>query len=208
MYEQIEQNDWMGPDVNTLLASHFDDFRNKIDIILEYEQETGTNFVGLGIDVTYGHGPFLASKLQQIRREIDSGTLSEVRYFESTDGTVKGELLKRPRLIISSEKDQVVNLMEKWVKRKNKDLAADPVQLQILDEMMMQLKIFKKYAERKGKNDIVKIYEKVIKIIERIQELPGKKNLYEQTDTEKAYKNKPFYREFEQMLKAVFFKEV
>jgi hypothetical protein len=86
--EQAELNEWLGSDVRTRKASRYDDVENGVDVIAEIEQEHTTSHLALAIDVT--HGVFLQKKFDRIKREIDEGTLTTVKYFENTDETFRG----------------------------------------------------------------------------------------------------------------------
>jgi hypothetical protein len=63
--------------------------------------------------------------------------------------------------------------------RKNRDLAAHPIQLQILDEISLQLDTFAKYAHKIGRADVAAIYERQLRIIDAIRQQPQKVELFE-----------------------------
>src|ERR1700761_3581868 len=50
--QEIELNDWLGPDVTTRRASLFDDIQNGVDTIASIQESENTNYFGLAIDVT------------------------------------------------------------------------------------------------------------------------------------------------------------
>ena len=177
--EQIELNDWLGEGVTTQKASRYDDFVNGVDEIVEIEEENSVNHWAVAIDVTFGTN--LSSKFGRIKKEIESGDLATVKYFENSERSFKGKLSKIPRIIIGTGKENIVKLAKLWVEKNNKELASHPVQLEILEEIILQLEAFKRYAEKLGKEDIVKIYDRqlsiAIKMSKEKQELRKKSDL-------------------------------
>jgi hypothetical protein len=175
LHDQIELNDWLGPDVMTRKASKYDDYKNGIDSIAEFHQETGVQHLALAMDVTYSvHGNV---KLKRIKEDIDRGQLSTVKYFESSDGSFRGSLSQVPRVVIGVDATEIKNLAELWVKRKNKELAVHPVQIKILEEVEMQLRAFQAYAVKIGKQRVADIYARQLRLIESIKGLPEKVEL-------------------------------
>lgn len=181
LHEQIELNEWLGPDVQTRKASQYDDIKNGVDSIVDFRQDIGVQHLALALDVTYS-GRTPVKKLERIRNEIDSEELSTVKYFESSDGTYKGSLYQVPRVVIGSEKNETLALAELWMQKKNKELARHPIQLKILDEISMQLQAFITYAEKHGKTKIVEIYSRQLRLIESIQNSSDKKELAAQSE--------------------------
>jgi len=177
--EQIELNDWLGEGVTTQKASRYDDFVNGVDEIVEIEEENSVNHWAVAIDVTFGTN--LSSKFGRIKKEIESGDLATVKYFENSERSFKGKLSKIPRIIIGTGKENIVKLAKLWVEKNNKELASHPVQFEILEEIILQLEAFKRYAEKLGKEDIVKIYDRqlsiAIKMSKEKQELRKKSDL-------------------------------
>ena len=167
MQTQIEMNDWMGPDVTTKQASRYDDIKNGIDTICEFEQESGVQHLALALDITSSWNP--TKKLSRIKEEIDAGKLSTVKYFESSDETFHGTLQLVPRVVIGAERKAIVELAELWLNKKNKELASHPIQLQILNEIVHQLKAFMNYAEKKGKTNVAAIYNRSLRLMDHIR---------------------------------------
>jgi len=183
IHEQVELNDWLGEDVTTRKASRFDDIKNGVDTIAEIEHETSTSHLALAFDVTYGK--HVVNKIERIKREIEQGTLTEVKYFESSDETIKGKLSKVPRVVVGADKETLKELTDLWMNRKNKDLAVHPIQLQIIDEIVMQLGTYRDYAIKVGQGDIAQIYDRQLSLIKKIQE--SKQDLYESSDIGNGY---------------------
>jgi hypothetical protein len=65
--EQIELNEWLGPNVNTQQTCEYDDFCNGIDFVTEFNQEGALRHVGFAIDATHGKQQTIQWKLEKIR---------------------------------------------------------------------------------------------------------------------------------------------
>jgi hypothetical protein len=195
--EQIELNEWLGEGVTTRKSSSYDDYVNGVDEIVEIEEENSVNHLAVAVDVTFGTS--LNKKFERIKKEIESGDLATVKYFENSERTFKGRLSKVPRVIIGTSKDNLVKLAKLWVEHNNKELSKHPVQLEILDEMSTQLEAYKNYAEKLGKEDIVKIMDRQITIIQKIRLSDSKKELRKTADL--SYKTED--RVFEAIKKGV-----
>ena len=172
--EQTELANWLGESVSTVRASRYDDIANGVDTIAEFAQEMSTAYLALAIDATYGDP---SEKLARIQKEIARGSLTQVKYFKSSDGTYVGSLQKIPRVVVGVSQEQIVELATLWVSGKKDELATHPVQLQIIEEIMMQLRAFMAYAEKLGKTDIVEIYQRQLRLIESIQQSPEKQKI-------------------------------
>lgn len=183
--EQIELNEWLGPDNTTKLTSRFDDLKNGVDAIVEMREEIATSYLALAFDLTTGLGG-LASKFERIKDEIDNGTLASVKYFENTEGTFRGELSKVPRIIIGVDNKTATELAKLWLEKDNKALAEHPAQIKIIEEALIQLGSFKIYAEQVGNNLLANIYERQIKLLNNIKEGQAKKSLYKKLGTAHA----------------------
>jgi hypothetical protein len=168
--------------VRTRKASRYDDVVNGVDTIAEIEQENSTSHLALAIDVT--HGVMLQKKFDRIKREIDEGTLTTIKYFENSDETFRGRLLKVPRVVLGVEKSAVVELAGLWNAGKNKELATHPVQVQLIEEITVQLQSCLEYAQKTGKGDIARVYERQLRIIEGIANQPDKKKLRAQVEAD------------------------
>ena len=174
IHQQTELSDWLGSDVITRKASRFDDFGNGIDTIAEFAH-LKENLV-LAIDVTTTNP---TKKLEGIRNNIDEGTLSHIKYFESSDGKFKGHLRGIvPKVIVGVEQRTVFRLASMWLNNEKKELGADPIQLQVLDEIAAQLDVFMRYADKIGQRGIGSIYERQRDLIVAIIE--SKNSLYQQ----------------------------
>lgn len=169
-HDEAELSEWLGPNASTIKTSRYDDVKNGVDSIAEFrESDSSASWLALGIDVTFSSD--LTKKFDRIKTEIDRGTLAEVKYFSSEHLHIRGEMKNIPRVVVGADTRTIKQLAELWLE-KDKDalkaLGAHPVQFQILEEMLLELKTFADYAEKKGKHELAAAYEKAIRTVSGI----------------------------------------
>jgi hypothetical protein len=169
IYEQSELGEWLGKKAVTQKTSRTDDIRNGIDIAVEFEKDTeDSEYLGLAIDVSFGDE--LMKKFQRIKDEIDSGKLAKLEYFRSQN--IAKEITDVPRVIVAVDGKTLNELIELWSEKSEDSktkLAAHPVQIQILNELFIQLKIFEQYAREVVKKDeLADIYKRDLLIVRNL----------------------------------------
>lgn len=179
LYEHIEMSNWFGESASTIKTSLYDDYVNHVDLIVEFEEESkALSHLGLAVDVTFGTTA-MQKKFDTIRKEILSGKLTEVKYFESERSPHKGLYQKLPRVVIGVDRDRVIELAGMWVNPKRKEeFAAHPIQKVILQEIASQLDQFRIFAGTGGEQarEIVPIFERELSTVRKI--LAGKKDIH------------------------------
>lgn len=169
IHEQAELNEWLGPEVTTIKTSRYDDIKNGVDSVAEFrEGPIATSHLAFAIDITFSGDT--TKKFNRIREEIDRGELARVKYFVSEHTGFMGELGKIPRVVVGADIRTLKELSELWLERDNKALAAHPIQFQILEEVLIQLEAFEKYATRNKKHELALKFDNSRKIIEKILE--------------------------------------
>lgn len=170
--EHGELSEWFGPKSQVIKTARFDDYINKIDMVVETETEDRQfSHMALGIDVTFGSRD-LHKKFDAIKARIDDGTLGEIRYFHSDRQNFTGRLGKIPQVVVGVEIERVKELGLLWMNRRNKELREHSVQVTILEEAALQLETFTKYAKGIGKDELVTILEREL---QKINELLAQK---------------------------------
>lgn len=169
--EHGELSDWFGQQSQVIKSSRFDDYINKIDMIVEFKDaEKRFSYLALGIDVTFGRQN-LSKKFAAIRARVDNCELGEVKYFHSERQHFTGRKRKIPQVVIGIEIERVKELGLLWMNRKNKELSEHPVQTTILEEIVLQLETFADYARRTGKDSIATIFDaELLKVRELLHE--------------------------------------
>ena len=71
-------------------------------------------------------------------------------------------------MIIGANSKTVKELSELWLEGSNKKLGEHPIQLQILEEILLQVQAFKQYANQVNQPEIASIYERVEDLIRPI----------------------------------------
>jgi hypothetical protein len=168
IHENAELSDWFGPDAHTFKSSRYDDIKNGVDSIVELREpkENSTSHLALGIDATISVD--LDKKFERIRKEIEHGELSHVKYFFSEYTDLQEKPLEIPRVVIGADAKTIKGLAEMWLEGKKRDLGTHPIQFQILEEIMEQLDAFQEYATRMQKPHIAEAYERTKKLITMI----------------------------------------
>jgi len=158
LYDQGEQSNWLGSKVTTVKTARYDDIKNHVDMIAEFEEDRSASHLGLAIDAT--SSTHEESKFKCIKKEIDTGKLTQVKYFKSENIGFRGQLFNIPRVVIGVEAKTVRELSRLWLEGKNKELGAHPVQFQILEEILIQLETFERYAKSVKRDKAAMVYKK------------------------------------------------
>jgi hypothetical protein len=173
IHDQIDMNGWLGEHAAARKASWYDDLKNGVDEIIEFEQTeaSATAHLALGVDVTFGKG--VLNKMNDIKTRIDSGDVGVIKYL-LTD-TYRGEMKNVPRAVIGVDMKNLNEIIKLWVDNKKKSLAEHRVKFMILSQIMMQLSDFAQYADKVGKTAIASGFNRVLRIAENIWEEESKK---------------------------------
>ncbi len=158
LYEQVNKG-WFGSNAHAVLPSKYDDIKNKVDLITEFEiTEANVSAhaqIPMGIDVTYSHD--LKRKIHDIQGDIDSGQLTTVKYYKSPDGHMVGSLPKVPRVVVGMDEQSALVVARAWYE-KNPALKTDPLRDKVLIQVIDQCEAFERYAHTKGNQEAAKSY--------------------------------------------------
>lgn len=173
VFEHGEQSNWFGESSQVVKTSRYDDYINKIDLIVESRDESGMfSQLALGVDVTFGSQD-LSKKFNAIRDGIDQGRLGSVKYFlaDRPNGQqFAGPLNNIPHIVAGIEVDRVTELGRLWVDpKKKKELAVHPIQMTILEEAALQLEAFAAYAGRSEASENTKALVPILN--QKLQEI-------------------------------------
>ena len=167
IHDQVELSDWFGPNAVTIKPSRFDDIKNGVDSIAEFQEpKKSASYFALAIDATLSAD--IKNKFDRIKEEIWRGELAKVKYFSSDYMNIRGELNKIPRVVIGTDFKTVKELGELWSEKNNKALEKHPIQFIILKEILFQCEAFKAYAKEVNQPEIAAIYERSQKIVQEI----------------------------------------
>lgn len=220
--DQVYDGDWFGGEAMTSKTSKYDDIRNGVDMVVEFDKEE-TERMALAIDAS------TASNIRVIEDKIKNNLeklrnkehLQEVKYFKSQIRDDKGEyyqggLTDLVPVVVGADKDNVDNLFEVFAELKSleknpnksakerrmelrRNLSENPIQGVFLGEIKTQLETYKKVM---GSED-EKISEKCDSLLEIINEVTKEKTeegVYseEETPNDQTFNNiKEVCRELE-----------
>jgi len=159
-------NGWLGEHATAKKASWYDDLKNGIDEIVEFDQTetSATSHLALGVDITFSKDIF--KKMDDIKTRIDSGDIGVIKYLLTK--TYRGEMRNVPRVVIGADMKNLNEIIKLWIDKKKKKLAQHRVKFMVLSQIMVQLNDFAEYAEKTGKHEIAGSFYKVLRIVENI----------------------------------------
>ena len=168
IHHQVEINDWLGENAITKKSSNYDDIKNGVDCIVELQQpdKSMTSHLALAIDVTFSSN--LVDKMDRIKEEIDSGQLATIKYFKSDFLHIRGEKKNIPRVVVGVDKKNLNRITGPWLNNKNRIMADHPIKFLMIEEILLQLKSYKNYAEKIKQTEAADNINKVLKIIEDV----------------------------------------
>lgn len=140
----INESNWI-PYCNAIKTSAIDDYDKGIDIVLEYQKgEEVASHIGLGIDVTFSMS--LEKKLRNIKADITSNTLPNLKYFDSPKSHIRGELKNVSRGIVAFDHDTIARLARQR-QSSGKLSPYDPARLTTLRQLDLQFATYVEYGE-------------------------------------------------------------
>ena len=164
-----KKSDWLGG-ANTKKTSSWDDYENKTDMFAEwFSPKSGSLPLALAVDVTFGKLG-VANKLSAIRKEIDSGELGSIKYFQDERGDFKGTRYNVPRTVVGVSTQVLETLANLWMRNDDAALKDHPIQTLIMNEIYTQLVAMRAYAETQGKSKVVAAYEQAIAVMEQLRD--------------------------------------
>jgi hypothetical protein len=191
--EQIELSDWLGKDVMTIIPSEYDDLYHGVDLAVEFQKDETLQYLAMGIDVTTSSSFALETKMILIRSGIESGDLTQMKYFTSERlSDFHGRMGNIPSIVVGADARTINELAELWLtieksKRSNpgtdtatleelrehareaqQKLAHHRVQVLILKQMEIQFEAFGQYAKKKQKNEQASKFDSLLKLVRDI----------------------------------------
>ncbi len=176
--QHAELSNWLGNNVSVLKTSRYDDLFRGTDMVAEWRQPEGkpSQVLALAVDITFG-ARAVEKKLDGMRRRIDKGELTSIKYFKTADGSFRGERNGVPHVVIGVDKDSVRELARLWMRNDKTALAAHPIQRMLVDEMCEQLKVIQAYAKSIGQQKVADAYANSLAIIEPLKHIKSSVSL-------------------------------
>jgi hypothetical protein len=164
IFDQGESSNWFGENAFLISTSEYDDVVNGVDLVVEWDQDSGVSRMAAGIDVTFNHN--VQKKINAIKRSILNGDLGRIKYFKSEVSNIRGEVSEVPRIILGADVDTVRELTNEWAANNNIRLAEHPVQFQFFDEAISQCNYFIEFAERNNQPRIADAYKDLLRVLD------------------------------------------
>lgn len=132
-------------DVKSIMTSDFDDLRVGIDAVLKHKDG---GYLGAAFDFTVSSQEAIIEKklIREWERNIKTGKIPTIKYFEDPDTHQKGSLLV-PKFIIGASKKDVEGLATAYLEDNNELLENHPFKYLILQQIEEQLQTVLDYYE-------------------------------------------------------------
>lgn len=171
LYSNISQS-VIFKDVVLYKTTLFDDIRNGVDFVAERKDpDNPTSYIALAMDASFSMSPALINKkIERSLRDIGNDALSKVKYFQFEKGAPEARL-GLPRVVVGADEDAVRSLLQRWHTKENipgaeVSFKEDPVWTFMALQMATQLKMFIEEAKFHKQNDLAKICEKYLLVLE------------------------------------------
>jgi hypothetical protein len=144
VYSGINNGRWI-PFTKAIKTADYDDYKYKIDFVLEFISKATVGHIGIGIDVTFAND--IKKKVNLIKEEIDTydgkdNKLGRVTYYESEESGMRGELTGLPHVVLAIDIDVLDDLVH------SKDQKNHIIRHIIITEIIEQLHIYASYAQK------------------------------------------------------------
>jgi hypothetical protein len=166
--EAMELYNWLGQDIYVVKTSKHDDFNNQTDSVIEQViegQEGGVSgkkkitHTAVSVDVT--SSTHLEKKIAGILASIESGKLTDVKYYRSGKGDYIGPLRTIPKFVVGVDRESIRGLAELWLdedKERRNLIAQHSVQFKIIYEIIHQAEAFITFAKKCGNHKAAEAY--------------------------------------------------
>jgi len=141
----LNEAKWV-PYCGGIKTSEYDDYMNGIDLVLEFQKaDHPASHIGLGVDVTFSNN--LTRKIAKVKQEISAGRLASIKYFDSPNSHIRGQLRQVPRGIVGFDLD-ALHRISNYHKAHGEMPANDPLRSVAFHQLSMQMRKFADYAEK------------------------------------------------------------
>lgn len=167
--------------VGAYKTSDFDDIANGVDVVLEMQEEGSYGHLGMGVDITFSQN--IDKKFKRIKDEIDNfdgdkHRLARVKYFDSANTGIRGELNSLARAVIAID----LPMLKDMTSIRDEEALHGHISKHVtILEIQHQLEIFLKYAESKNPA-AVKPIERAHSFISTLVEKLGSENRMNQSE--------------------------
>lgn len=204
-----DSSEWFGSEAHIIKTTDFDDILRGIDFVLEFDPvdrervgaDDGVPRIALAIDATSSHEmDTVSEKMDRNIKKIFDGDL-EVKYFASQiHPEDKGAIRDVVPVVIGIESENInqliddVHLLIRLSKIQNKTpdqkqsyaelrnkVDNSPAQIIFIKEMVLQLEMYARMMENKGKTDLLKQVRSLVAILKGVYDEKRAAGLKENT---------------------------
>lgn len=159
-------------------TSEFDDWINGVDSVIEFRDNPEKIAV---VDFTTSKNrEKISEKVQRVLEKIDSGTLSEIKYFKSQRDKKCYHLKMVPPIIIGIDLNTLKNIFDLYSEKEIGEIENHWYKYAFFDQIITQIDYYRKYIlnpqrkkyEPKSAQLMAKEYEELKTAIENLKENP------------------------------------
>ncbi len=173
LYVYIGKYDWLSCDevkAYPELSARTDDVFGGTDLAVTFEILKDKKFIPMAVDVGMGMRE-LRTKAHSIKQEIDDGELTDVMFHE-TPLMERGPLRGVPRMVMSLDTNPTISLFKLWDNmdtNSRERIKTHPQQLALVLQIEAELEACVKYAQDKGRTELVPKFEQLLYVIRIIR---------------------------------------
>lgn len=163
--------DWLN-EFKAIMTSDFDDLKVGADAVLKHK--TG-QYLSASFDFTIAsQEKNIYNKLSNVwERNVESGSIPTIKYFEDPDTHTKGKILA-PKFIIGASKKDVEDMAKCYIENRESDLSDHKFQYMIIEQMYEQLVSVRNYLDHHQDNERLnfarKQYGNIYDTVQRIRD--------------------------------------
>lgn len=160
--------EWLSNKAEGHYTSEVDDVLRGVDVVAELKEDDDSHYLGFAIDVTMAKNPdVLYDKLNKNWKDIETGKLPEIKYFEDADENK--QVLSPVRILIAVNPEFTKELLRlEFLKSDNssrkEELARHKFQFHLLLQIKEQLEAYYQYAQNIGNDDLMEKLKESLRI--------------------------------------------
>lgn len=209
--DQIELSNWFGQNPHTIVPAEYDDLFHGVDLALEIEDEHGIKHLALGIDATSSSKKITEKlKMIRSHIADGTLTSMEYFHSDDFNPDFYGTMSNIPSVVIGADGKTIEELSELWmsayglaklrqksgapplspeaeeswkkrIREAKKKLANHRAQFLLLEEIKIQLTVFREFALKKDQHITAEKFASVLNLINAVlqeKEIPDQDDVF------------------------------
>ncbi len=177
--EVAELNEWFGGEAVVIKTCDYDDYKNGVDLVLEFNGEKKRSFLAVDVCMAFDYERVAGKVERNLNKVKDEDAPLEVKYYcseiEGSDGKVyKGKIKKAVPVVIGIDRnnaEELFNDCAELLQTKNKEaktrVHTSKAQVIFLEQIKNQLELYKESLEDKR---MLRKVEDLLYIIANVRE--------------------------------------